>query len=382
MRWFTFLLLFWLFQPCPLWAGNSASKLLQEDAKAMEIFARAQELIRDQAYSAPTRGELTYAAIQGMLHSLDPYSAIFTKAEYRQLEQESMGRYVGLGLQMVRRGEDHLIARVYAGGPAKQAGIKRGDRILAINGKTLAPGMKLSTLLGGRPKVGKRVQLLLWRENKKFTVKLKTAEVSYPSTQIEERRPGLFIVSLSDFIKNSAQELRERFQGQPPQGMILDLRDNPGGLLFSAIEVAELFLRAGKIVEVKNRQGEVIESYQARGFSTLPPFPLAVLLNRETASSAELLAGSLKDQGRAKLFGEKSYGKGSVQQFFPLGGDFYLKLTIAHYFTAGGASPQGIGIEPDQVIAEDFTAPLQSKGDPIFQAAWSWLLQQRVTTGL
>ena len=368
------LLLFILLLPALCNGAEDPARYLQEDSAAMEALARAQELIVKEAFEQKNVGQLTAAAIKGMLASLDPYSQLLTRKDYEKLQQESLGRYVGLGLNIIFKKGQFQIARVYKNSPGEHAGIKRGDVITHLNDKKLMLGP------GGMdpwqqilPKKGKLVKLKVLRDTKSFAVKIRMAEIAFSSTQFIEIEPGLHLVELSDFTKKSAQEITDYLKGKKLQGMILDLRNNPGGLLFSAIEVAELFLKQGLIVKVKNQGGKVLESYSSKGFSTLQPFPLAILINQETASAAEILAGSLKDHRRARIFGEKSYGKGSIQSLFKLNDDLYVKMTMARYYTASGKTPHQVGIKPHEAIEENLKAPLYGKGDQIHQRAIQWL---------
>lgn len=370
-------LLFLLLLPQAALAGEAA-KLLDTQPKALEAYARAQELILEKGLPRRNAGELTEAAIQGMIASLDPYGELMTKAQVQEMEQASMGRYLGVGILVSQKEQAHFISRVYPQSPAARAGLARGMEIVSINGVQIANHPAPEMLFGQMGGVlGQKVEVKIRFQGKEQVFRLQVAEIQYPSTRFERLPGGVLLIEMTDFLKDSAAEIKAEWAKERPQAVVLDLRGNPGGLLYSAIEVADLFLPQGEIVSLQGPQGERLESYQAHGLGYLGDFPFAVLIDRNSASSAEILAGALQDHQRARLFGEQSFGKGSIQSLFEITDELVVKLTIAHYQTPKGRKIHHKGIAPDQPVAENLNAPLHGRDDLPLQAALTWLAAQK-----
>ncbi len=352
-------------------AGDSAKHLNSQD-KAFEAFSRAFAIIRSKGVPEKSTGELTEAAINGMLQSLDPYSELYSREQYEKLQNESMGQYIGVGVQLLPRPKGLTIAKVSSNSPAKRAGLKRGDIFVALNDQTLTPENEHETFAKIPSKVGQAIKVTYSREGKKQDLHLTFATITESSVQIKLIEKDVYLVSISDFQKNTAQEIKDYFKEKKIRGLVLDLRNNPGGLLLSGIETAELFIKEGLIVEVKDSSGKASQTYPSQGFSTLEYGRLSVLVNERTASSAEILAGAIKDLKKGKLFGEKTFGKGSIQSFFPLTEDLFAKVTMARFYTAGGKSFHKVGIVPDVKIKDHLTSELYSDEDKIFAAGENW----------
>ncbi|MDX2469798.1 MAG: S41 family peptidase [SAR324 cluster bacterium] len=357
-------------------AGDSAKHLNSQD-KAFEAFSRAFALIQKRGVPQKTTGELTESAINGMLQSLDPYSELYSRKQYEKLQNESMGQYIGIGVQLLPRPQGLTIAKVTLNSPAQKAGLKRGDIFVALNDQTLTPQNEQEVFTSIPNKVGQKIKVTYSRGEAKQDLHLNFAAITESSVLTKNLGDDIYLVAISDFQKNTAQEIKTYFnvvkaKGKKIKGIVLDLRNNPGGLLLSGIETAELFIKEGLILEIKNSSGKTTQTYPSQGFSTLEYGALSVLVNERTASSAEILAGAIKDLNQGKLFGEKTYGKGSIQSFFPLTEELFVKMTMARFYTAGGKSFHKVGIVPDVKIKDQLTSELYSGEDKIFNAGKKW----------
>lgn len=326
----------------------------------VELFSYVFTVVESQYVDAKTPKELIYGALSGMLSSLDPHSQFMDPDEYKDLKTETEGKFGGLGVEIsLKDGLLTVIAPV-EDTPAWKAGIKAGDRILKIGNKvtqdmTLDDAVKK---LRGRP--GTKVVLTIFREKgnqiKDFTITRRIIHVDdVKDPHLLEDHIGY--VRLTEFRENSYNELHqalEKLKAQGADSLVLDLRNNPGGLLNVAVKVAQDFLPAGEtIVTTKGRHPSddmSVKSENAHG--DFLDWPMAVLINEGSASGSEIVAGALRDNNRAVLVGEKSFGKGSVQSVIPMPDGSALRLTTAKYYTPSGVCIDGIGITPDVVIAE------------------------------
>jgi carboxyl-terminal processing protease len=349
--------------------------------------------VRQQALAKglPDR-EATYAAIQSMLSRLDdPFTRLLKPDQYRGLQTTTSGELTGVGLQVAldaSTGELEVIAPI-AGSPAEQAGIRPRDRILEINGtptKSLTLDESAEQMRGA---AGTTVTLLVRHQSSnseeipvvrgRISLNPVTAEIR-PFT--EDFKVGY--LRLNQFNANATMEVAhaiKRLENQGATGYILDLRNNPGGLLQAGIEVARLWLDDGAIVYTVNRQG-VLNSFEATG-KALTQAPLAVLINQGTASASEILAGALQDQGRAKLVGETTFGKGLIQSLFELSDGSGLAVTVARYETPNHRDINRQGIQPDIRIKQDAIARDQigTETDLQYQAAIESLTHHSVLAG-
>ena len=306
--------------------------------------------------------DLIYGSLKGMLATLDPHSQFLDPDEYKELKTETEGKFGGLGIEISIRDGLLTIITPLEGTPAWKAGIKAGDRIVKIEDEltkdiTLSDAVKK---LRGKPKTDITITILREEEFKilEFTITREIIHIEdVKHTQILEDNIGY--IRLTEFREDSAKAFREALDDlnkQGASGLILDLRNNPGGLLNVAIKVTEEFLPAGDvIVSTKGRrrsQNTVTKSTNRRH---LIDWPMVVLINEGSASGSEILAGALKDNKRAIIVGAKSFGKGSVQSVIPLPDGSGLRLTTSKYFTPSGVSIHGIGIEPD--ISIDYVPP-------------------------
>ncbi|MCE0499039.1 MAG: S41 family peptidase [Methylacidiphilales bacterium] len=331
------------------------------------LFARVLQMVRLDYVDESKVGyrDLTYAALRGMLGSLDPHSQFLDEDAFQDMQRETRGEFNGLGIVLGMKNNAIVILSPMEDSPGGRAGLMPGDRILRINGKstekmTLAmaihtlkgnPGEKTAlTLLhpvAGAPGGGTVFEVTLTREMIRVA-SVKAARM-LPATLAGQDKIGY--IRIEEFGENTPDEVDHALEGLEQQGMqalVIDLRNNPGGLLDSAVDVAGKFVPPGTIiVSTKGRTPDQAQQFLARGQREHTGYPMAVLINGYSASASEIVAGALKDLNRAILVGETTFGKGSVQSVQPLGNGVGLRLTTAKYYTPTGKSIQGVGITPD-----------------------------------
>lgn len=331
----------------------------QEVYKYLKLFSQVLRMIEENYVKDVNPKDLIYGAINGMLNSLDPYSSLMKPEEYKELEIETKGSFTGIGIELTIKDEILTVVAPIEDTPAWKAGIKPGDKILKIDEKS-TKGMSLSEavkLLRG-PK-GTKVTITILRNDKDIKeITLVRDVIPIKSVKVKLLEPGYAYVRITSFQEKTSNELVKALEEienkQRIKGIILDLRYNPGGLLSSAIETADEFLENGLIVSVK---GKNKDSYMEVKATPNPPqrkhpYPIAILINHGTASAAEIVTGALKDNNRAIVLGQKSFGKGLVQTVIPLEDDYAIKLTTAYYYTPNGVCIDKIGIAPDIEIPE------------------------------
>ncbi len=344
----------------------------------LDRFARALAII-EQYYVRPVDGErLIDAALTGLVAELDPHTSYLPPAEAKLLQEDVAGRFGGVGLVVSlgyhppesKTGQMVLIVDdVIPGGPAERAGVVIGDRIVEIADKPIAhyPDLHEAVMVMRGPAGSEVLFTFAHADQPPRRVAVTRAIVDPPAVEVRWLGEGLGVLRLRDFQAASAREvqagiteLRSQAEthGQPLAGLVLDLRDNGGGLLDQAIDIVDLFIAEGVIVRTRGRQGKLLDEVHARGPGTIRDLPLVVLTNKASASASEIVAGALQDHGRALIVGERSYGKGSVQAPFEVGGGAVLKLTTALYYTPDDRLIQASGIIPD-VLASRIRVPLE-----------------------
>ena len=305
--------------------------------------------------------QLLQAAIRGMVSSLDPYSAYLDGDEYDEVKISSSGQYSGVGIEVSMEDEEVVVVSPFEGSPAAAAGIHPGDVIATIDGIPVNTTTLADTIGRMRGKEGTTVKIGILREGSaeplQFT--LKRARVELRSVRAELLEPGMGYVRVSQFSETTGddldaalKDLRKR-NGAALKGLVLDLRNNPGGVLEAAVAVSDAFLDKGVIVTAKGRTPESKFEMDATPGDALNGAPIVVLINGGSASAAEIVAGALKDNHRAKLMGRTTFGKGSVQTVIPLSGDRAIKLTTSLYYTPSGISINHRGIVPDIELPRD-----------------------------
>ena len=309
--------------------------------------------------------QLLQAAIRGMVSSLDPYSAYLDGEDYDEVKIMSTGEYSGVGIEVSMEDEEVVVVSPFEGSPAAAAGIRPGDVIATIDGVPVNTTTLADTIGRMRGKEGSSVKIGILREGSaeplQFT--LKRSRVELHSVRSELLEPGMGYVRISQFSETTGDDLEaalkalRKHNGAPLKGLVLDLRNNPGGVLEAAVSVSDTFLDSGVIVTAKGRTPESKFEMDATPGDALNGAPIVVLINGGSASAAEIVAGALKDNHRAKLMGRTTFGKGSVQTVIPLSGDRALKLTTSLYYTPSGISINHRGIAPDIELERDPKPP-------------------------
>lgn len=362
-------------------AGQVEAQASDNIYEQLEILTEALGIVEDEYVEPVETQKLIYGALSGMLNQLDDYSQFMSPDMYRELNVETRGHFGGLGIVIGQ--DEHDILTVMSpmeGTPAAEAGILPGDKIIKIEGASTA-GMTLveavKLLRGPR---GSSVTITILRlfdeaegkEPEQFDVTLTRAEIEIPSLRGNMIEDGLGYIRVIEFKEGTARDLQaeiQRLEGEGMNGLVLDLRNNPGGLLEAAAQVSDLFLPKGQlIVRTESRN----PSQNMRFSATHEPevsddLPIAVLLNQGSASASEIVAGALKDTGRGVVIGEKSFGKGSVQSIIPLRDNSALRLTTAKYLTPSGVSITGTGIAPDIEVkaSKELLAQLLREGQRV-----------------
>lgn len=324
-----------------------------------DAVAEVADIIRDLALEPSSETSLTTGAITGMLESLeDSHAVYFDPKHFEYFNEQSMGEFYGIGITISNDGDDLVVNSVFEGTPASAAGLEPSDLIVEIDGEARPRWDVDEAVLRIRGEAGTTVKLGVRRgeseELLEFTIE--RAKIEIPNIESELLEDGIGYIKLESFTQNAQAEVRTALEGLEKQGAtgyILDLRNNPGGQLSSSIQVSSLFISDGVIVTVEARTGEP-ERHRATG-KTATDAPLVVLVNGNSASASEIVAGALQDYARAKLVGEQTFGKGSVQQLEPLTFGGGVKLTIAHYLTPKGRAIDGIGLTPDVIVEMDHT---------------------------
>ena len=325
----------------------------------LDVFGTVLTTVESQYVTPVDDKKLIQSAIDGMLTSLDPHSGYLDADDYSDMKDQTRGEYGGLGLEVTAEDGVVKVISPMDDTPAARAGLKAGDYITAIDGQSVL-GLPLDQAVKQmRGAVGQPITLSIAREkHDPFDVKLVREVIAVKSVKSHEEGAYGYL-RISAFNEKTGQETVDAVKsleaGNPHmKGLVLDLRNNPGGLLDQAVAVSDVFLDGGEVVSQRGRDPQDIERYNAHPGDDLHGLPIVVLINSGTASAAEIVAGALQDRHRAMLLGLTSFGKGSVQSVIPLRGgqDGALKLTTARYYTPAGRSIQKTGIEPDLEVAE------------------------------
>ena len=328
----------------------------KEVYKNIEIFSEVLRKIEKSYVEDTDAKELIYGAIKGLVGTLDPHSFFMSPEEYKGLMIETKGSFTGVGIEITIRDNLLTVVSPIEGTPAFKAGIKAGDQIIMIGDKSTKDISIMEAVKLIRGPKGSKVELTIRREGLEKPVDFQITRDVIP---IRSVRSSFFpfdigYIRVSNFQSNTGQELskalKEMEDKRKLKGLILDLRNNPGGLLSQAIEVADEFLDSGLIVSIKGRDKKE-EKSSAHKNEKPRRFPMIVLVNEGSASAAEIVAGALQDNKKALVLGTSTFGKGSVQTLFPLSDGSGLRLTTALYYTPSGRSIQASGIEPDIEVA-------------------------------
>jgi carboxyl-terminal processing protease len=360
-------------------------------AAAPSLLEEVSERVRRDYVVGVAPGQLDRAALDGIVASLDPHSEFLDAAEYAAMRVSTAGHYSGVGLEVAERAGRVVVVAPLAGSPAERAGVRAGDVLLAIDDEAVAPGALDAAIERMRGYAGSTVRLAIGRDGEPEPLQfaLERSEVHVRTVRAARLPGGVYgYVQITHFNDTTPRDLRLRLSelqvAGPLQGLVLDLRGNPGGVLESAVGVADDFLETGLIVRAEGRAAGARFELKATDGDLLRAAPLVVLVDRGSASGAEIVAGALRDHGRATLMGERTFGKGSVQTVIPLRDGQALKLTTSEYFTPSGVSIHDRGLEPDVLLAEALRpgadAAAAPAGDPAVQAALQYLRDRGLGT--
>jgi len=332
-----------------------------EDQLAWEqarLFAEVMELVKQDYVEPIDDAELLESAVRGMVSGLDPHSAYLDAEEYRDIRISTTGSYTGVGVEI---GEIDGVIRVIsplAGSPAARAGIRSGDEVLAVDGVAIDLGNLQDVLGRMRGRQGSRVTLTIARNGEAIDHEMRREIIRVASVYHEIMDPSIGYVRVSQFSETTPRELSRAIDKMHDQnkalldGLILDLRNNPGGVLDAAVDVSDLFLNSGVIVSADGRSADSHFMRSAHRGDILDGADIVVLVNEGSASASEIVAGALQDHGRAVVIGTSTFGKGLVQTVVPLSQGRAIKLTTSRYYTPSGDSIHDVGITPD-VYVED-----------------------------
>ncbi len=328
--------------------------------RQLELFADVLARVEQDYVTEVDEKEAIEAAINGMLSSLDPHSSYMDASDYRDMQTQTRGEYGGVGIEVTSEDGVVRVVSPIDGTPAARAGIQAGDYLTAIDGQSIV-GLTLNEAVQRmRGQAGSSITVTVAREGTDpFDVTLTREIINVRAVTARIEGSDIGVIRISTFNERTGSMLQDairqvkRDTAGRLRGIVVDLRNNPGGLLDQAIEVSDAFLDGGEVVSTRGRQPEDIQRYNARRGDDLAGVPVVVLINGASASAAEIVAGALQDRNRALVVGMDSFGKGSVQTVIPLQGgrDGALRLTTARYYTPAGRSIQGAGITPDMEVA-------------------------------
>lgn len=346
-----------MFSTGSVWSAEKAKTTPKEQVDTYEmlnLFGEVMERAKISYVEEVDDKKLIESAINGMLVSLDPHSSYLDEQSFKYMNEQTKGKFGGLGIEVTL---DQGVVKVVSpidDTPAFKAGVKPGDYITNIDGEQVI-GMSLNDAVDKmRGAIGSKVKLTIRRMNEKpFDVVLKREEIKIQSVKNDIKADDVIYVRISSFSEDTDKMIEKAINKSQKElkgnlkGVVIDVRNNPGGLLDQAVSVSDLFLNQGEIVSTRSRNAEDTVRYSAKKGDIINGLPIVVLINDGSASASEIVAGALQDHNRAVVLGEKSFGKGSVQTVVPLGKYGAMRLTTARYYTPSGRSIQAKGIEPD-----------------------------------
>jgi carboxyl-terminal processing protease len=325
--------------------------------KDIKTFNEVFDMVKKNYVEDVDSSVLIQGAINGMIKSLDPHSTFMTPEVYKELEVETQGRFGGIGIEITILKDVLTVVSPIEDTPAFNAGVKSGDQIIKIDGKSTKDISIMEAVKKMRGPENTKVTITIMRENmaKPKDFVLTRAIIQVKSVKAKTFDDNIGYIRIASFNEKTADDLRKALRDigkkvRPMKGLVLDLRNDPGGLLTQAIEVSDMFLKAGVIVSTRGRTKNMETKAMARDDGNEITCPIVVLVNEGTASAAEIVAGALQDNGRALIIGTKTFGKASVQTVIPLEDGSALKLTTARYYTPKGRSIQAEGIKPDILV--------------------------------
>jgi len=330
----------------------------------LALYRSVLDRVRTSYVDPINNGELIDNSLKGMLTGLDPHSDYMTEQEYQEMQDDTAGEFAGIGAELTRNDSHPVVVSPIDDTPAARAGIQAGDIILRINGQ-ITDGMSLKDVVSAlRGPPDTQVKITIARRNDPpFEVSLTRAVIKVASVKPQLEPGGIGYIRITSFTETTQHDLTRALDdlrnqaGGHFQGFVLDLRNDPGGLLDQAVRVAGDFLDGGTTVSIRGRSADDNRVFPApSNGDRIKGVPMVVLINGASASAAEIVAGALQDRQRAEVLGTQSFGKGSVQTIIPLDGHGALRLTTARYYTPSGRSIQGTGITPDRIVEQPKSA--------------------------
>jgi carboxyl-terminal processing protease len=354
--------------------------------KNLKTFSEVMDMVEKNYVEPVDNDKLIQGAINGMIKSLDPHSSFMTPEMFKDLEVETRGSFGGLGIEITILKDVLTVVSPIEDTPAYIAGIKAGDQIIRIDGKTTKDITITEAVKKLRGPRDTKVTITIMREGltkpkdyviTRNIIKIRSVKTKIYDDQIGYVRISQFQERTVDDVKKALREIEAKVR--PLKGLVIDMRNNPGGLLNQSVEVSDLFLKSGIIVSTRGRSKGMESKSVAKNDGDEPTCPIVVLVNEGTASAAEIVSGALQDNGRAVILGAQTFGKGSVQTVIPLEGGAALKLTTAKYYTPNGRSIQAEGITPDIVVK--LIRPAEEKEAAAKDPAEDHLLRERDLKG-
>ncbi len=357
-------------------AKTDKKAVSEEDTyELLNLFGEVLERAKNSYVDEVSDEQLIQSAINGMLVSLDPHSSYMDGKDFRYMSEQTQGKFGGLGIEVTMESGVVKVVSPIDDTPAHKAGLKPGDYIVNIDGQPVV-GMTLNDAVDKmRGKVGSKVKLTIRCFNQKpFDVTIKREEIKIQTVKSSIKSEDVAYVRITSFsdntdkmVEKAVKDAKKKLKGNL-KGIILDIRNNPGGLLDQAVSVSDLFLNQGEIVSTRSRNEEDTVKYNAKKGDIADGLPIVIIVNDGSASASEIVAGALQDHKRAVILGEKTFGKGSVQTVIPLGKHGAMRLTTARYYTPSGRSIQVKGIEPDVAVkpakVEEIESPFElSEGE-------------------
>ncbi len=323
------------------------------DSPQFSRFVSTYRFIRSQSIWRNSPNQLLVGATDGMVNTLhDQFTNYLSRSQATQLRQELSPSYVGIGIEAALS-EPPVIDKVFSGSPADKAGLKSGDVIISVDGRDTAHMSPASVLSLIRGPVGSQVTVGVKQGQKRRTVTLRRRVIDLPTVTSRILPGGIAYLDIAEFGRDTGREAQTQFHAllkRHPHGIVLDLRDNPGGEVSQALVVANLFVPKGPVVTLKYKNAHEDVTYNSQGPGTR--LPVVVLVNGETASAAEILSAAIQERQGGKLVGTRTYGKGIVQEVIPLTGGASLKLTVARYYTPDGKYIEHVGLRPNVAVSE------------------------------
>ena len=364
----TILFIFFIYAIIPLKTINADTNR-QETYKQLNLFGDVFQRVQEQYVEEVTDKKLIESAISGMLQSLDPHSSYLSADSYKDMQVKTKGKFGGLGIEITMEDGVVKVVSPIDDTPAAKAGMKSGDLIIGVDGESIR-GLTINESVSKlRGPVGSKVIITVVRDKQDpYEIEIKRDIINIKSVKhniiknIGYVRLTTFSDTTTSGLEKAITEIKKNI-GNKFQGLILDLRNNPGGLLNQSISVADAFLNQGEIVSTQGRNDDDTSRVFAKKGDLINGQPLVVLINSGSASASEIVAGALKDHSRAIIIGTRSFGKGSVQSIIPLAGNGAMRLTTARYFTPSGISIQAKGIEPDIIVEAGATDLKKAKND-------------------